>query len=144
MTADWWRAARHDPAFARRYTGGTDDRGDGAFNAVNNIVSQSIPHLHFHVVPRRRDDRLRAARIGLPHAPVVGVEDVDEEREPTAGDGEAACMPLPAPASLRASGDLELMPHQARLVAAAAAGRGFGSASRRCSLPRATAPVARR
>jgi hypothetical protein len=39
-----------------------------------------------------------------------------------AGDGEAACMPLPAAASLRAAGDRELMPHQARLVAAAAAG----------------------
>ena len=39
-----------------------------------------------------------------------------------AGDGEAACMPLPAPSSLRASGDRELMPHQAQVVAAAAAG----------------------
>jgi hypothetical protein len=39
-----------------------------------------------------------------------------------AGGGDAACMPLPAPVSLRAPGDLELMPHQARLVAAAAAG----------------------
>jgi hypothetical protein len=39
-----------------------------------------------------------------------------------AGDGEAACMPLPAPASLRASGGRELMPHQAQVVAAAAAG----------------------
>jgi histidine triad (HIT) family protein len=33
--------------------------GDGAFNAVNNIVSQSVPHLHVHVVPRRRKDGLR-------------------------------------------------------------------------------------
>ncbi|SFE65912.1 Helicase conserved C-terminal domain-containing protein [Blastococcus tunisiensis] len=39
-----------------------------------------------------------------------------------AGDGEIACMPLPAPSSLRAPGDRELMPHQAQLVAAAAAG----------------------
>jgi histidine triad (HIT) family protein len=33
--------------------------GDGAFNAVNNIVSQSVPHLHVHVVPRKRKDGLR-------------------------------------------------------------------------------------
>jgi len=32
---------------------------DGVFNAVNNVVSQSVPHLHVHVVPRRRKDGLR-------------------------------------------------------------------------------------
>ena len=32
---------------------------DGIFNAVNNVVSQSVPHLHVHVVPRRRKDGLR-------------------------------------------------------------------------------------
>jgi histidine triad (HIT) family protein len=32
---------------------------EGAFVANNNIVSQSVPHLHFHVVPRRRKDGLR-------------------------------------------------------------------------------------
>ena len=32
---------------------------DGTFVAVNNRVSQSVPHLHVHVVPRRRDDELR-------------------------------------------------------------------------------------
>jgi len=32
---------------------------DGAFVAVNNRVSQSVPHLHVHVVPRRRGDGLR-------------------------------------------------------------------------------------
>jgi histidine triad (HIT) family protein len=31
----------------------------GVFNAVNNVVSQSVPHLHVHVVPRRRKDGLR-------------------------------------------------------------------------------------
>lgn len=39
-----------------------------------------------------------------------------------AGDGEAACMPLPVPSSLAAAGGRELMPHQAQVVAAAAAG----------------------
>ena len=32
---------------------------DGTFVAVNNVVSQSVPHLHAHVVPRRRKDGLR-------------------------------------------------------------------------------------
>ena len=32
---------------------------DGTFVAVNNTVSQSVPHLHVHVVPRRRRDGLR-------------------------------------------------------------------------------------
>ena len=36
--------------------------------------------------------------------------------------GASSCMPLPEPASLNAPGGLELMPHQARVVAAAAAG----------------------
>lgn len=31
----------------------------GIFNAVNNIVSQSVPHLHVHVVPRTPKDGLR-------------------------------------------------------------------------------------
>jgi superfamily II DNA or RNA helicase len=39
-----------------------------------------------------------------------------------AGDGAPACMPLPEPASLQAPGGLVLMPHQARVIAAAAAG----------------------
>ena len=32
---------------------------DGIFVAVNNRVSQSVPHLHVHVVPRRKKDGLR-------------------------------------------------------------------------------------
>jgi histidine triad (HIT) family protein len=31
----------------------------GTFVAMNNTVSQSVPHLHAHVVPRRRKDGLR-------------------------------------------------------------------------------------
>ncbi len=31
----------------------------GTFVAVNNKVSQSVPHLHVHVVPRSRGDGLR-------------------------------------------------------------------------------------
>jgi len=32
---------------------------DGSFVAMNNVVSQSVPHVHLHVVPRRRKDGLR-------------------------------------------------------------------------------------
>ncbi len=31
----------------------------GTFVAVNNIVSQSVPHVHIHVVPRTKGDGLR-------------------------------------------------------------------------------------
>lgn len=32
---------------------------EGTFVAMNNRVSQSVPHLHVHVVPRRRKDGLK-------------------------------------------------------------------------------------
>lgn len=32
---------------------------EGTFVAINNRVSQTVPHLHIHVVPRRRRDGLR-------------------------------------------------------------------------------------
>ena len=31
----------------------------GSFVAINNIVSQSVPHLHTHVVPRTKGDGLK-------------------------------------------------------------------------------------
>ena len=34
-------------------------QAEGSFVAINNRVSQSVPHLHAHVVPRRRKDGLR-------------------------------------------------------------------------------------
>jgi histidine triad (HIT) family protein len=34
-------------------------KAEGVFVAMNNRVSQSVPHLHVHVVPRRRKDGLR-------------------------------------------------------------------------------------
>ena len=33
--------------------------GHGSFVAINNTVSQSVPHLHVHVVPRRFKDGLK-------------------------------------------------------------------------------------
>ena len=32
---------------------------EGSFVAMNNVVSQSVPHLHAHIVPRVRKDGLR-------------------------------------------------------------------------------------
>jgi histidine triad (HIT) family protein len=34
-------------------------QAEGTFIANNNVVSQSVPHVHVHVVPRRRRDGLR-------------------------------------------------------------------------------------
>jgi histidine triad (HIT) family protein len=32
---------------------------EGAFVAINNRVSQSVPHFHVHIVPRRKGDGLK-------------------------------------------------------------------------------------
>jgi len=32
---------------------------EGSFVAINNRVSQSVPHLHTHIVPRRKGDGLK-------------------------------------------------------------------------------------
>lgn len=32
---------------------------EGTFIAMNNRISQSVPHLHVHIVPRRRKDGLK-------------------------------------------------------------------------------------
>ena len=34
-------------------------QAEGTFVAMNNRVSQSVPHLHIHIVPRRKKDGLR-------------------------------------------------------------------------------------
>jgi histidine triad (HIT) family protein len=34
-------------------------KAQGAFVAANNVVSQSVPHFHVHLVPRNRKDGLR-------------------------------------------------------------------------------------
>jgi len=52
-----------EPLFAgaqRLSTAVRDAMGaQGSFVAMNNIVSQSVPHLHVHVVPRVKKDGLR-------------------------------------------------------------------------------------
>jgi histidine triad (HIT) family protein len=37
----------------------TELGAEGTFVAANNVVSQSVAHLHVHVVPRRKGDGLR-------------------------------------------------------------------------------------
>jgi histidine triad (HIT) family protein len=49
---------------------------DGTFVAVNNKVSQSVPHLHVHVVPRRRKDGLRG--FFWPRVPYASAEESAE------------------------------------------------------------------
>lgn len=34
-------------------------QAEGTFVAINNRVSQSVPHLHIHIVPRRKGDGLK-------------------------------------------------------------------------------------
>jgi len=48
-------------ANARRLSGAVEQAmaAEGSFVAINNRVSQSVPHLHVHIVPRRRKDGLR-------------------------------------------------------------------------------------
>ena len=48
-------------AFVRSVTGAVETglSVGGTFVAINNKVSQSVPHLHTHVVPRTKGDGLR-------------------------------------------------------------------------------------
>ena len=52
---------------------------EGSFVAVNNVVSQSVPHLHVHVVPRRRKDGLRG--FFWPRTPYRDERQADEVRD---------------------------------------------------------------
>jgi histidine triad (HIT) family protein len=67
---------------ARAVEAGLD--ADGTFVAMNNKVSQSVPHLHTHVVPRRRKDGLRG--FFWPRVPYAS----DEERDDFAARIRAA------------------------------------------------------
>jgi histidine triad (HIT) family protein len=46
---------------AQRLERGVEDGlgADGSMILINNVVSQSVPHLHLHVIPRNRRDGLR-------------------------------------------------------------------------------------
>ena len=51
---DLFRRTQQVTAAVQRATGSV-----GSFVAMNNVVSQSVPHLHVHVVPRNPKDGLR-------------------------------------------------------------------------------------
>ena len=51
----------------------------GTFVAMNNRVSQSVPHLHVHVVPRRRKDGLKG--FFWPRQPYKNDEEIRLVRE---------------------------------------------------------------
>jgi histidine triad (HIT) family protein len=50
---------------------------EGSFVALNNLVSQSVPHVHFHIVPRRKGDGLFSAKMVWKRVAYKS----DEERE---------------------------------------------------------------
>lgn len=52
---------------------------DGTFVAINNKVSQSVPHLHVHIVPRRKKDGLRG--FFWPRQPYKNEEEVGTIRK---------------------------------------------------------------
>lgn len=54
VAAQIWDAGARVAAAQRRALG-----AEGTFFGLNDVVSQSVPHVHLHVVPRRRGDGLR-------------------------------------------------------------------------------------
>lgn len=75
---------------AQRLTGVVERVMDaeGTFVAMNNRVSQSVPHLHVHVVPRSRGDGLRG--FFWPRNPYSGEEEKEQVRQAIAAEMEAA------------------------------------------------------
>ena len=49
---------------------------EGTFVAMNNRVSQSVPHLHVHIVPRRRKDGLKG--FFWPRTKYKSIEEMEE------------------------------------------------------------------
>jgi histidine triad (HIT) family protein len=64
---------------------------EGTFVAMNNRISQSVPHLHVHIVPRRKGDGLKGF-FWPRHAYAGG------EMEAAAAAIRAALSPAPPPA----------------------------------------------
>lgn len=56
---------------------------EGSFVALNNKVSQSVPHLHIHVVPRNKTDGLRG--FFWPRNPYRDAEHMEAIRSKIAG-----------------------------------------------------------
>jgi histidine triad (HIT) family protein len=60
---------------------------EGSFVAINNRISQSVPHLHVHVIPRRRKDGMKG--FFWPRRPYAS----EDERKQTADLLRAAMQP---------------------------------------------------
>lgn len=54
VAGPWLRASQQLQRAVEAATG-----AEGALLIVNNVVSQSVPHVHQHVIPRTRGDGLR-------------------------------------------------------------------------------------
>ena len=52
---------------------------EGTFVAMNNRVSQSVPHLHVHVVPRRKKDGLKG--FFWPRTKYISDEEMEEVKK---------------------------------------------------------------
>jgi len=87
------------PLFERvqRVTRAVEDamEATGSFVAMNNIVSQSVPHLHVHVVPRNRKDGLK----GFFWPRTRYSDDAEAAEVATRLRSTLAGLSLPAPAS---------------------------------------------
>jgi len=62
----------------------------GAFVAINNRVSQSVPHLHVHIVPRTKGDGLKG--FFWPRQKYRDSEHMDEVRQAIASAVKAAII----------------------------------------------------
>ena len=51
-------------------------KADGTFVAINNRMSQSVPHLHIHVIPRRQGDGLKG--FFWPRTKYIDEKEMDE------------------------------------------------------------------
>src|ERR1044072_912762 len=74
LVAPYFKAAQ---LLSRAVQSGLD--AEGTFVAMNNRVSQSVPHLHVHLVPRRRKDGLKG--FFWPRTKYSGNEEMEEVKE---------------------------------------------------------------
>ncbi len=78
-------AALLAPLFAvvQRLSGAVESglAADGSFVAVNTKISQSVPHLHVHVVPRWKKDGLFSHKLLWQRAPYASEQQMREVQE---------------------------------------------------------------
>lgn len=56
-------------------------KAEGTFVAINTKISQSVPHLHIHVVPRYKKDGLFSRNLIWRRRPYKGEEEMEEVRK---------------------------------------------------------------